>query len=206
MSYPDHIVFVKHGNKYNSDHVNALYEQLYKYFPDASYHVYTEFFSGCNPELNHIPIPEKISLRYWWNKLYLFSADFPLEKKAAFFDLDVCVKNDPSEYLVWNGLTVCNAYWKRDMYMAPHAYDVRINSSIITWIPGEQTHIWDTFVSNRDYYMRKYKGIDRFLYHEGFPHNTFSDGIVNSIANEEMPNAPIDIYNGIEYHVPRTTL
>lgn len=203
--YPDNIVFVKHGNKYNHDHVNSLYEQLFFYYPNTEYHCYTEFFSGINPAIHHIPILEKPTLKYWWNKLALFSDDFPLDKKIAFFDLDVCIRRDLRKYLEWDGLTVCNAYWKRDMYMRKHAYDVKINSSIITWTGGEQRHIWDLFMTNRDYYMRKYKGIDRFLVHENIPLNTFSDGIVNSVANETMPNAPIDIYNGIEYD-PRTII
>jgi hypothetical protein len=111
------------------------------------------------------------------------------------------IKSDPSQYINWDGLTILDAYWKKDKYMAPHAYDVSINSSIITWVAGEQDHIWEKFMSNRDYYMRKYPGIDRFLVHEQIPFNTFGHGIVSSVANAPVANAPVLMYNGIDYEL-----
>jgi hypothetical protein len=53
--------------------------------------------------------------------------------------------------------------------------------------------------------MRKYHGIDRFLVHENIEFNTHDDGIVNSVANE-FKDAPIDMYNGIEYVVERNAI
>ena len=115
------------------------------------------------------------------------------------------IKEDPSEYITWDGLTILEAYWKRDMFMRKHSYDVRINSSVITWTAGQQSHIWEHFMTNRDYFMRKYKGIDRFLVHEDIAFNTFKNGIVNSVANENI-EAPIDMYNGINYELQRKAL
>ena len=147
-----------------------------------------------------IPVFKKPTLRLWWNKLAMFSADFPVSGTCLYFDLDMDIKEDPSSFINWNGLTVLKDYWKGDLYMAPHAYDVHINSSVITWTAGEQTHIWDNFMSNKDYFMRKYPGIDRFLVHEKIKHNKFEHGLVNSVANEYM-DAPIDMYNGIDYEL-----
>ena len=200
---PDNIIFVKHGDKYNAEHVNRLRDQLKEYFPMAEYFCYTEDPIGV--EIETIPCFSKPTLRFWWNKLAMFSADFPVKGKCLFFDLDMDIKSDPSYLLTWNGLTILKDYWKDDLYMAPHAYDVHINSSIITWTAGEQTHIWDHFMSNKDYFMRKYKGIDRFLVHEGLEFNTFDHGLVNSVANE-FRDAPIDMYNGMKYELPRNNL
>jgi hypothetical protein len=198
------IIFVKHGDKYSSDHVNSLADQLFKYYPDANFYCYTEDPVGV--EITTIPTFEKPKLKYWWNKLAMFSKDFPVEDKCLYFDLDMDVKRDPSEFIAWNGLTILKDYWKDDLYMAPHAYDVRINSSVITWIAGEQDHIWKHFLSNKDYFMRKYLGIDRFLVHEKIPHNTFKHGLVNSVAEPAKWDAPIDMYNGLKYELPRTDL
>jgi hypothetical protein len=202
---PDSIIFVKHGDKYSALHVNRLYKQLVKYYPNADFYCYTENKQHIDARINIIPILKKPSLRFWWNKLAMFSKDFPVKGKCLFFDLDMDVKEDPSNFIKWNNLTVINAYWKKDMYFDKHAYDVKINSSVITWTAKQQAHIWDHFMTNRDYFMRKYKGIDRFLVHEGFALNTFADGIVNSVANENYI-APIDMYNGIEYELPRIAL
>lgn len=200
---PDNIIFVKHGTKYNSDYVNRLTDKLREFFPTTQYLCYTEDRIGV--EIECIPCFKKPSLKFWWNKLAMFSADFPVKGKCLFFDLDMDVKEDPSSFLKWDGLTILKDYWKNDLYMAPHAYDVHINSSVITWTAGEQTHIWDHFTTNKDYFMRKYKGIDRFLVHEGLKFNTFDHGLVNSIAND-YKDAPIDMYNGMKYELQSQNL
>lgn len=200
------IIFVKHGDKYQSGHVNRLYDQLIEFYPYANYFCYTENATGVDARINIIDCFKKPKLKYWWNKLAMFSKDFPVKGKCLYFDLDMDVKEDPSSLITWDGLTVIRDYWKDDLYHAPHAYDVHINSSIITWIAGEQHHVWEHFLTNKDYFMRKYPGIDRFLVHEKIPYNTFKHGIVNSVANPSKWDAPIDMYNGLKYELPRTDL
>jgi hypothetical protein len=201
---PNNVIFVKHGNKYTAAHVNRLADQLFKYYPIANFYCYTD-----NPEdveITTIPIFKKPTLRFWWNKLAMFSKDFPVQGKCLYFDLDMDIKEDPSSFIKWDGLTVLNAYWKSNFYMSKHAYDVYINSSIITWTAREQTHIWDHFLTNKDYFMRKYAGIDRFLVHEKFKLNTFKDGLANSIANPLEYEAPINMYNGLDYELQRASV
>lgn len=193
------IIFVKHGDKYTAEHVNRLADQLFKYYPTANFYCYTENRTGV--KIPVIPIFKRPTLKFWWNKLALFSKDFPVEGKCLYFDLDMDIKSDFKDYVTWDGLTVLRDYWKDDLYMAPHAYDVHINSSIITWTAGEQAHVWEHFLSNKDYFMRKYVGIDRFLTHEKFELNNFKNGIVNSVGNPLQGGAPIDMYNGIKYEL-----
>ena len=197
---PDNIIFVKHGDKYHSGHVNKLADQLFKYYPTANFYCYTDDSSGV--QITTIPIFKKPTLRFWWNKLAMFSKDFPVQGKCLYFDLDMDIKSDPTKWIAnYDGLNIINAYWKKDLYMAPHAYDVKINSSIITWTAGKQSHIWEKFLTNKDYFMRKYPGIDRFLVHEKIGFNTFQDGIVNSVANPSSTSSPIDMYNGLKYEL-----
>jgi hypothetical protein len=200
----DNIIFVKRGNKYHEGHVNRLADQLFKYYPTANFYCYTDNPEGVN--VTTIPVFKKPTLRFWWNKLAMFSKDFPVQGKCLYFDLDMDVKEDPSFFIKWNGLTVLRDYWKDDKYMPKHAYNVHINSSVITWIAGEQTHIWEHFLTNKDYFMRKYVGIDRFIVHEEIPHNTFEHGLVNSIADPYDKPTPIDMYNGLDYELPRNSL
>ena len=200
----DNVIFVKHGNKYNAEHVNRLADQLFKYYPTANFYCYTENSTGV--EITTIPVFKKPTLRFWWNKLPMFSEEFPVQGKCLYFDLDMDIKEDFSSFAKCDGLTVLNAYWKKDFYMDRHSYDVSINSSIITWVAGEQSHIWKHFLSNKDYFTRKYSGIDRFLIHEGFELNRFEDGIVNSIANPLNRSTPIDMYNGLNYELQRECL
>jgi hypothetical protein len=193
------IILVKHGNKYTAEHVNRLSDQLLKYYPTANFYCYTE--DSRNVKIPTIPVFKRPSLKFWWNKLAMFSEDFPVEGKCLYFDLDMDIKENFTDYIKWDGLTVLRDYWKDDLYMASHAYDVHINSSIITWTAGEQTYVWEHFLSNKDYFMRKYVGIDRFLVHEKFKLNHFKDGLVNSVANPFVKTTPIDMYNGIKYEL-----
>lgn len=196
---PDNIIFVKHGKKYDAEYVNRLRDKLMPYYPTAQYLCYTDDPIGV--EIECIPCFKKPTLKYWWNKLAMFSKDFPVEGKCLYFDLDMDIEDDFTDFIKWDGLTVLDAYWKTGMYMAPHAYDVQINSSIITWTAGEQDYVWDKFMSNKDYYMRKYAGIDRFLKHEDIKFNTFETGIVDSVANPADFKAPVKMFNGIQYEL-----
>jgi hypothetical protein len=199
---PNNIIFVKHGTKYNAKHVNRLADQLFEYYPSANYYCYTE--DPGNVNISIIPIFKKPSLKVWWNKLALFSNDMPLEGKCLFFDLDMDVKSDPSQYITdFSGLTVIEDYYKvgKPQYDIRHAYDVTINSSVITWTAREQNHIWEHFLTNKDYFMRKYVGMDRFLVHEKFKVKTFKTGLVNSVANPLGKPAAINMYNGVDYEL-----
>jgi hypothetical protein len=203
------IIFVKHGEKYTAAHVNKIYNQLLTYYPSAKYYCYTDDPAGIQEHIHIINILDRPTVRGVWNKLALFAPDmsmhsYPLNGRCIFFDLDMDVKHDPSQFLNANpGLTLCSDYWKRDnpRYQIKHAYNVTVNSSIMAWVAGEHVDIWQKFLTNTDYYMRKYKGIDRFIIHENFTVNTFKDGIVSSVANPYSGGAAIDMYNGIEYVV-----
>lgn len=197
---PDNIIFVKHGNKYNSQYVNKLADQLQEYYPAANFFCYTD--DPKNVNIPSVLVFQKPPLRLWWNKLAIFSRDFPVNGRCLYFDLDMNIKSDPSVYFDdYSKLTVINAYYKRNLYMAPHAYDVKINSSIIAWTAPNQSYVWDYFLSNKNYFMKKYAGIDRFIVHEHISYSLFKNGIVNSIAAPYNTYCPIDMYNGIPYEL-----
>ena len=202
------VIFVKHGTKYCSDDVNRLYRSLLKYrSEDVKYHCYTEDFDGLDRSINKIYIPAKPSLKKWWNKLPMFSSDFPLKGKVLYFDLDTMIKEDPFTILEdvdWDALTLINCHWKSDqIYDRPTNYDVRINSSIITWTAeNPKIHeIWDYFINKgyKDYFLRKYVGIDRYIVHEGFPYQTFDPKYIQSYKFEPYKNAPITTFEEIDY-------
>ena len=192
------IVFVKVGTKYNHKHVNALISQLKPFFSQARFVCYTDDASSVECEC--IPTFAKPVLPKWWNKLALFSEEIGLQGKCVFFDLDSKINFDPTPFLKFsNKLTVMNDYSKKDKVFSPHAFDTYINSSLMCWTAGEQTHIWKHFLSNRDYFLRKYVGIDRFIWNEKLAFETFEDGTVNSVANPFHKPCPIDTWDNLEF-------
>jgi len=46
----------------------------------------------------------------------------------------------------------------------------------------DATHIYEHFVNNKDYFMVKYAGDDRFLWHEGFKFDYFPKEYIYSFA------------------------
>jgi len=189
------VIFVKWGTKYSSDDVNALYNNLIEYNSEYSYHCYTDNPEGLNENINVIWIPGYPRLKKWWNKLRMFAPEFSLDTdlpvigKCMFFDIDTEIIKDPFKILDevdFNKLTILNCHWKSDpIYDRVTNYDVRIASGVITWTAGNHIEMWESFIANKDYFLRKYKGIDRYIVHENYDYETFPDTYVQSFKYQK---------------------
>jgi hypothetical protein len=178
------VIFVKWGTKYSSEDVNTLYNNLKKYNNKHTYYCYTDNSEGLDKHIDVIWIPSSPRLKKWWNKLRMFAQEFPIEGKCMFFDIDTVIKNDPFKILDqidFNKLTILDCPWKTDpIYSRATNYDVRIASGVITWTAGNHTEMWENFISNKDYFLRKYKGIDRYIVHENYSYETFPHTYIQS--------------------------
>lgn len=137
---------------------------------------------------------ELLKLNGVWNKMALFTIPGP----CLYIDIDTIVHGpiphfEKKPFLIWS------AYWKRDN---PKYYwrsgNTIINSSMMYW-EGDQSHIWDYFLKNKDFFMRKYKGVDRFLFWEKIDYDLFEDGIMSSHANPWKELTPLVTYNGEDF-------
>ena len=198
------IIFVKWGTKYSSEDVNTLYKSLVR--EDFDYYCYTDDPSDIDPNINIIPIPKKPALKVWWNKLYMFNKDFPLTGKTIFFDLDVYIRSDPwviLESINWQKLTLVDCSYKTHVVDSrKHHFDVKINSSVAAWNAdaGRIHSIWDKFyTSQKDYYLRKYAGIDRFIVHEEFHYDVFPSDLIQSYKYSYNWKAPIVTFEEVDY-------
>ena len=188
------IWFVKWGNKYSSSDVNRLCEKLKGYRPDYNYTCLTE--DPMNLECDAIPLPKMY--RKVWGKMYLFSK--ARTGRNIFFDIDNEITSDPFdiiEEMPLDNLTVVDCPWKQTLYYREHSYDVMINSQVMGW-EGDYIYIYEHFMERWQYYVTKYKGIDRFLVYEnidmkGFPHELvtsvkYQNGTAPIKTYEEIPN------------------
>ncbi|MDA7701584.1 hypothetical protein N8864_03995 [Gammaproteobacteria bacterium] len=201
------VIFVKWGTKYSSEDVNILYKSLAK--DGFDYYCYTDNPDGLDPNINIINIPTKPALKVWWNKLYMFNKNFPLTGKTIFFDLDVYIRSDPWVILNdidWNTLTLVDCSFKTHVSNdRHHHFDVKINSSVAAWDANNtKIHsIWDKFYgSQKDYYLRKYAGIDRFIVHESFDPNVFPSDLIQSYKYSYNWKAPIVTFEEVDYGSP----
>lgn len=185
------IICVKFGKKYSSDFVNKLYMDLSSYEPcnEFKFYCYTDNPEGINDSVNIID-PIGPTLKGVWNKLALFHPDFPIKGQNVYLDLDVFIAGDVSAWLSWfhwDKLSIVHAPWKdnKKKYGRLSSYDVTHHSSIMVW-ENNVHHIWEHFNSGlRDYYMRKYVGIDRFLAHEDFELSYVPDKMVMSKKHQK---------------------
>ena len=182
------VICVKFGTKYDSQYVNKLYYDIRAVAKsEFKFYCYTDDRTGIDKEINIIdPLP-KPTLKGVWNKLRLFDSQMPFKGKTYFFDLDVKICKDPfihKEEKDWEKLTLIHSHWKvGKLYNRLSNYDVKINSSIMSWDTNSEdiNNYWSHFNTGfRDYYLRKYVGIDRFIVHEDFDYFTFDNQYVQS--------------------------
>lgn len=168
------VICVKWGTMYSARHVNNLYDMVKKYLPaDFTFYCYTEDSTDINSDINIIPIVGDYD--GVWNKLALFNLDLG---KTLYLDLDLYIQNDISKLLEKDSFTLVKCYWKPIGEL--ESWDHNINSSVMLWDGLENKHIFDHFNTDPDYYMVKYRGIDHFLYHEGYKFDHWKQGLIYS--------------------------
>lgn len=85
------VVCLKWGDKYSPDYVNRLQRMVRRHLTgDLHFYCVTDDSTGLAAGTEVIPLPEQ-GLTGWWNKLWLFSPEFPLRGPCLFLDLDIVV-------------------------------------------------------------------------------------------------------------------
>lgn len=199
------IIFVLWGEKYNTSQLEKLYNDIKQYGPEYDYYCFTDQSINIDG-LNIIPISSDLYLPDVWNKLYMFSPDFPLYGKTWYFDIDTIVQGNPFDVEVeWEYLNLLYSHFKDDDMIRLTNFDVKINSSIMAWDANniELHKLWIHFEKSgyRDYFLRKYKGIDRYIIHEDFKDilRFFPFDYVWSYKYEEKKEAPIITFEELDF-------
>jgi len=185
------VICVKWGNKFRPDFVNRLYTMVERNLTyDFRFYCYTDDSHGIREDVEIIDIPKDNELEIWWNKLALFQKGM-FKGTCLFFDLDVVIQKNIDHligYLDSTCLTKVKSYWKDESKTKYHidyddlksSYDMTNNSSVMLWKADSLCDIWNHFMRNPEYYMLKYRGIDRFIFHEGFKTRNFPRGEIYS--------------------------
>jgi len=192
------ILTLKYGNKYTSNDVNRIVEYTNNKY---NYVCVTDDPSGLHPDIYTFPIDEEHDGH--WEKIKLFQ--YNDLGKILYLDLDIVIQKDIDylfDYLDKSPM-ICYTYWKPLDF--PYHKDERwsynylsnFNSSVMLW--ENARHIYDKWVKNKDYYMVKYAGDDRFLFHEGFTFEHWPKGEIYSFkfdGSKYQPEAAIALLNG----------
>lgn len=165
---------LKYGDKYSSEDVNRIVEATGRKY---TYICFTDTPDDLDPIVNAWPLPTEVDGH--WYKVWILGQQGLGD--CLYLDLDVRIQNNLDH--LWNYLderpTIVYTQWK-DKGFPDHVgetHDMRYlsnyNSSVMLWKDGSAKFIWDHFNSDPDYFMVKYWGDDRFLWHETFGLNHF---------------------------------
>lgn len=176
------LLTLKYGTKYSSQDVNRIYANNF-----AGQKVcVTDDSTGLAHDIQIIPLPNNIEGH--WLKLWLHSLENLGE--ILYLDLDVRIQQSIDSLFTYidNNPTICYTYWKPSDWPTRQGKDhtfnylSNYNSSVMLWKSGTTTHIWNHFLTNDDYFMLKYFGDDRFLWHEQFTFNIFPKHLIYSFV------------------------
>lgn len=195
------IIYVKFGKKYDASHVNKLCKKLVRY-STAKQYCYTDDPEGLDSWI--IPIdPLKPRVPGVWNKLALFSRDFPVKGEFFYFDLDTEVQGNPFPYFKVTPDVVSLIYNTAKAKLVNETnYDTWYNSSLMMYDNRSEgvNEIWDHLVHSgqMDYFFRKYAGIDRFLLHEQMPCRPLPD-VSSSAKYDTIHDRPLITYEELDF-------
>ena len=158
------ILTLKYGSKYNSLDVNRIYTSIGSGYNHVCV---TDDPEGLHPDIRVIPLVNETDGH--WEKIKLFNLkDLG---KVLYLDLDVRLQKDVDSLFkcLDTHPVICYTYWKPETF--PYHTDSRwsynylsnFNSSVMLW--DNNQHIYDYWKKDSDYYMVKYAGDDRFLFH-----------------------------------------
>jgi hypothetical protein len=138
------VVCLKWGDKYPADYVNRLYRMVSRQLGAPwRFHCVTDDATGLDPGIKHIDLPE-LGLNGWWNKMWLFSPDFPLRGRCIYLDLDVVIAAPINELVAF----------REDKPFCAIRDFVReeFNTSVICWQPHDPRilEIWRSFTAFRE--------------------------------------------------------
>lgn len=152
MSEPVKIICLKWGTKYPAEYVNRLYRMVNKHLTiPFEFYCITENTDGLYPDVKVLDLILEEGLKGWWYKLQLFKKDFyGLSGQAMFLDLDVVLTDNidplfevnPDEFVIIRDLQAGKVY----------------NSSVFKLMLGTQTHVWDSFMQNKENIISRMHG------------------------------------------------
>jgi len=145
------IVCLKWGTLYGADYVNKLFCAVRRNTTvPFAFHCFTDDTKGIHKDVVTHPLPHNLPGVGWWQKLYLFSAEMPIEGRIFYLDLDTLITGSLDEILSYDKGFVC----LRDLFLArmnPNYRDAfgfakdAVGSGVLSWTAGEHTQIWKTF-------------------------------------------------------------
>jgi hypothetical protein len=136
------ILCVRFGNKYGREYVERLRNMV-------SRHITVPYEFACITDDQH-PIdgvrkiyqPNANYARGWWHKVHMFDSALPLAGRILYFDLDIVIHANIDKLTRYD----------RNSFVGIHDFNRKffpswnyLNSSVLAWNHGSQSHIYNQF-------------------------------------------------------------
>lgn len=145
----NHVLCLKHGNKYSAEYVNKLYRATLRNCTlDFQFNCMTENSDGLDPGINIIALPDLGSQfngnhRAWWYKPTMFRDDLDINGIILYVDLDVVIINNIDKFFTYmpGEFCICQDF---NRYKIPN-YPV-LNTSLVKFESKNTNHIYLDFI------------------------------------------------------------
>jgi hypothetical protein len=139
------ILCVRFGNKYGREYVERLRNMILR-------HITVPYELVCLTDDQHpiegvrsIVQPNANYPRGWWHKVHMFDPNLPLRGRVLYFDLDVVIHANIDKLTVYCPGQFIGIHDFNRKFYASWRY---LNSSVMAWEHGTQSHIWTQFQTN----------------------------------------------------------
>jgi hypothetical protein len=162
---------VIHGNAYNWEYVERLYNMLNRHItPGIRLHVYTEADRPVPPTMiKHELVDWKIGgpKKSWWYKVQVFNAEYH-QGPLLYFDLDTVITDN----IDWIWQSSLQHFWTvRDFKYLWNPTSYTINSSIMWFNTMKFNNVYQKFIEQDiNCVLKKYRGDQDYLV-DIIPHN-----------------------------------
>lgn len=151
VSEKTNILCVRFGTKYGREYVERLRNMIKR-------HTTLPHEIVCLTDDQHpiegvrsIVRPNQNYAKGWWHKVHMFDPGLPLQGRILYFDLDVVIHNNIDKLISHERNHFLGIL---DFNRKFHATWKYLNSSVLSWNFGTQTHIWDEFKKDPNLAMR----------------------------------------------------
>jgi len=156
-----YFVCLKHGNKYDSEYVNTLYNMFKRNCTlDVQFVCFTENSAGIDKHIEVRPLP-KTTITGWWYKPMFFNQHLGLQGTLLFCDLDVIIFQNIDKLYDYKPGKFCII---RDFNRMRQKNWQRMNSSVFRLDTGTHSHVYDEFIQDPVKISRRFHGDQDWIF------------------------------------------
>jgi hypothetical protein len=160
----NYVVCLKHGNKYDAEYVNVLYNMVQRNLTiEHEFVCFTEDPIGINPNIRIEPLPIIPDATGWWYKPLFFNPKLQLQGTILYLDLDVIVFNNIDNLFTYKPGTFCII---KDFNRSLRHDWKKYNSSVFRLDIGDHPQVYENFLQDTLRHMRRLHGDQDWMFEQ----------------------------------------